>query len=244
MTQNKVIVEPPDRWADAAAAWMGRTLKEFQDNRKHGITPVALAGGNTPAPVYRALMADHSKDLQWKPIHLFLSDERMVRETHRESNMRMVKENLAPLPAAMPPAFHPVATHKTPDEAARIYETDVLITLPTGLTGMPRFDLVVLGLGADGHTASLFPGAPTLEPGTRLALSAQHPSNGGWRVTLTVPVIANARRVLFLVAGENKSRIVQQVHTSGPTPKLPATLVASQAEDVTWILDEPAASRL
>jgi 6-phosphogluconolactonase len=220
-----------ERIADALAQ-AGETQKTVS---------IALAGGKTPQILYRKLTEKAlAARIPWDRLHLFWGDERMVPRDHPDSNFRMVYEAMlkrVPLPVEN---IHPVPTGLPAEEAAQAYEKEIRSHF-RGWRRVPQFDLILLGLGVDGHVASLFPWSPTLVESSRLAVTARSPS-GSTRITLTLPVLNAARRVFFLVTGETKADVLQKVlETEG---KLPAQRVEPLKGEVVWMADQQAASRL
>lgn len=176
---------------------------------------VALAGGSTPRVFYEELARDHA-DHPWQELEVFFSDERCVPPDHPDSNYRMAEEALLsklPAPGAK--------VHRMPGEFcdAEGYERE----LRAVLGDRPVFDLVILGLGEDGHTASLFPGDPALDETERLVARVERPDHA--RLTLTLPVLSAARMAMFLVAGESKRRALRRLLAD---EGIPATRVAAQ----------------
>jgi 6-phosphogluconolactonase len=211
--------------------------------RERGVCTVALSGGETPRGLYRRLAAvPPGESPDWSHVHLCFGDERMVHPDDPESNYGMVRDELisrAPVPAGN---VHRIRGERPPDVAAGEYSADLSRTLP--VSG-GRFDLVLLGLGTDGHTASLFPGTPVLAEREQNVSPVYVPSLGVWRVTVTLPVINGAREVIFLVSGSGKRLIVRKVLDSpGPVQDVPATLVEPADSPPHWMLDADAASLL
>ena len=208
--------------------------------RARGVCAVALSGGETPRSVYRKLAAvPPAKSPDWSRVHLCFGDERMVSPDDPASNYGMVREELIcriPLPAGN---VHRIRGEREPGVAAAEYAADLERTLP--LCG-GKFDLVLLGLGGDGHTASLFPGTDVLEEREKTVRAVYVAGLSAWRVTVTLPVINNARSVLFIVAGAGKREILHRVLDS-PEPRIdiPATLVSPAGSVPRWIVDEEAA---
>jgi 6-phosphogluconolactonase len=204
---------------------------------------VALAGGSTPRTLY-ALLADpaapYRERMPWAATHVFFGDERCVPPSDAASNYGMAWRALlsrVPVPHAN---VHRMRGELEPDEAARDYERELGQVFPPS-AGLPRFDVILLGLGGDGHTASLFPGTAALEERERLAVANASP-DGLARVTLTYPVLDAARSVLFVVAGDEKAERVADVLERGAD--LPAARVAPADGELLWLLDASAAARL
>jgi 6-phosphogluconolactonase len=219
-----------------------RLLAAVREIRKEPRTPfrLALAGGSTPRRLYELLAGSEFREkIPWSQLHFFWGDERMVPHDHPQSNYRMAQEALlkhVPVPRAN---LHPIPTQASPEEAALAYENDLRQHFGRGL---PVLDLILLGLGGDGHTASLFPGAGALEEKQRLAVAHRPGLKGFDRVTLTLPLLNNARRVFFLVAGESKATALQAALAGDG--QLPAQQVAPRKGELIWLVDAAAASRL
>ena len=202
---------------------------------------LALSGGRTPRELYRLLAGEFRGAIDWSRVHLYFGDERYIPHDHPQSNYRMVQETLldaVPVPAAQ---VFAMPTHfADPDEAARAYEA----VLQRQFGGAPPvIDLVLLGMGADGHTASLFPGTPAPAEGSRCVVASQAPVEPVQRLSLTVPVLTAARRLLFLVTGADKNPVWRVIrdNPAEAVERYPAALVSSLA-NATWFLDEAASS--
>lgn len=202
---------------------------------------LALSGGRTPRELYRLLAGEFRDAIDWSRVQLYFGDERYLPPDDPQSNYRMVQETL--LEAVPVPDAHvfPMPTHfADPDEAARAYEA----VLQRQFGGAPPvIDLVLLGMGADGHTASLFPGTPAPAERTRCVIASRAPVEPTQRLSLTVPVLTAARRVLFLVTGADKNpvwRVIRE-NPAEAVERYPAALVSSLA-NATWFLDEAAGS--
>jgi 6-phosphogluconolactonase len=204
---------------------------------------LALAGGNTPRVLYRLLAANYRSLISWPQVHLFWGDERYVPAADSHSNYRMARETLldgVPIPEEN---IHPMPTDfPEPEDAARAYEK----TLQNFFSSpWPRFDLVLLGLGPDGHTASLFPSSPALEEKERWVVAAQGPVEPRQRLTLTFPVLTHSAQIYFLVAGADKADALRRALGGAPDMKeCPAGGVRSGSNAVVWWTDRDAAKLL
>ena len=206
-----------------------------------GICFVALSGGDTPCPVYDLLgSASHRTLVEWKYVHFCFSDERPVPPENPQSNFGMVNRELFSRVDVPAENIHRIVGEDDPEAAAKDYER-LLKDLSTG--GDLRFDLLLLGLGEDGHTASLFPGTEAVTAHGSLVCAVFVRKLNSWRVTLTLECINNARRVMFLVAGDRKATMVGRiVGAAHPSPELPAALVNPRDGEVVWMIDANAAS--
>lgn len=240
---DRHVVVMPDAPALAREA-AGRLLAQARAAvESRGRFSVALSGGSTPVGTYRLLAEEpYCSQIPWDGVHLFWGDERCVPPDEHGSNYRLAWQALisrVPLP---PDNVHRIQGELAPEEAARAYrrEMEDFFCGP-----LPRFDLVLLGLGSDGHTASLFPGSEALDARTEMAVAAEAEYEGrpAQRVTLTLPAINAARQALFLVTGPAKAEIVAQVLGSREG-SLPAERVCPTAGQLIWLLDEDAAAQL
>lgn len=234
----RVFVDANELSLRAAEAAV-RTINESVLTK--GSFSLALAGGNTPRILYHLLAKKFRDYIPWTKVHVFWGDERYVPLEDPQSNYRMARENLldhVPCPAAN---VHPMPTHLSdPDIAAQDYEKTLRSYFPESL---PRFDLILLGLGEEGHTASLFPGSPALEEKTRWVVAVKAPAEPSLRLTLTLPVLTHAANVYFVVTGLNKAQALRHVLTGSPDPKnYPAASVRLAQGAVIWWVDLEAAA--
>ena len=200
----------------------------------------AIPGGRTPVEFYSKLSSMDNYYL-WQNTHLFLTDERFVPEGNRDSNFRMIKENLLNDIPVPPENVHPVKTNFVrAAQAAENYAGDMRRFF--GGDRLPRFDVVVLGIGEDGHIASLFPGARELEESERWAVALCDEKIKHERISLTLPVINQARHVFFLVCGRGKAGIIKKIIEEGQN--VPASMVDPKSGELEIFLDNDASSQL
>ena len=209
---------------------------------------IALSGGSTPRNLY-ALLADDAglrKQVTWQQIHFFWGDERHVPSDHPDSNYRMADEALLSKLPIPPTNIHRIrAENPDADKAAQEYARDMRRFF--GIVGSepPRFNCVLLGMGSDGHTASLFPGSPALGEQNRLVMANWVEKFNSFRITLTLPVINNADLILLLVSGDQKAETLKAVLADdSDTIRFPVQHIQPNAGVLTWILDQSAASYL
>ncbi len=207
--------------------------------QQNGLCNMVLSGGNTPGGVFSLLASSTYRDrVEWGKLHLFWSDERMVPPEHQDSNFRLVRETLLDHIKIPDGNIHRIRGEIAPEEAAAEYAA-----LMHGHfnDNPPRFDLMLLGLGEDGHTASLFPETGAVEECEKYAIAVFVPKLNTWRVTLTLPVINAAKEILFLVSGKPKSEMVQRIMSNKqPAKEVPATMVNPQNGEIHWMLDSEA----
>jgi 6-phosphogluconolactonase len=218
--------------ADAAAVILEQARKAMVERNEFRI---ALSGGNTPAPVYARIAAE-AHDLPWESVRFTFGDERCVPPDDPQSNFRMARENLF-VPAAVPEkSIMRMRGEIDPQIAAQEYE-DQLNAIATRC-GEPIYqhDLILLGLGDDGHTASLFPETAALDEMTRRVVANFVPKLNAWRLTFTFPLINHARHILFLVGASKSPQLIERVLAGDR--QIPAARVNPSAGDVTWMIGE------
>ncbi len=208
---------------------------------------IALSGGSTPRPVYELLATEYASYVEWDRIHLFWGDERCVPPDDAQSNYHMARQALidrVPIPEAN---IHRMRGEDEPERAATAYEAELQGFFGTVGTDGEWFDLTLLGMGDDGHTASLFPGTKALHEREKMVLAHHVQAKGDlWRLTLTVPAILRSANIMFLIAGEDKAPALRQVlHGNHAPDTYPSQLIArSDHPHIIYALDEAAAAQL
>ena len=220
---------------------------------QRGFCTLVLSGGSTPKALY-ALMAtpEWRKQFDWTRIRLFWGDERFVSPDHSDSNYAMVNRELLSRVNVPQENVHRVITERgTPEEVAAAYEETVRREAPpgkpspSGQKDIPQFDVVLLGLGANGHTASLFPNTGVLHEDARLVVACYVEEVKANRITMTAPLLNRARNIFFLVAGAEKAEVINHVVYGSHQPeKLPAQLIQPVDGSLTWMVEKPAARLL
>jgi len=245
LARSKIVIEPD---GESVAERAARLVVEIvrQAVAENGKCTVALSGGATPRELYRRLARSPAREqIDWGRVHLFLGDERVVPQEHPDSNFRMVKELLLDRVPVPPSHVHRIPAELGAVAAAATYEEVLRRVFGTVPGVIPTFDLILLGLGSDGHTASLFPRTRALGVRDRLVTASESPSSVIARVTLTVPVLQAARQVIVLVTGADKAEAVRRaIEGTLDLEETPAQLLRSARGDVTWLLDRAAADRL
>jgi 6-phosphogluconolactonase len=240
------IAHDEEEWATAAADLIHKFAQEAV--LRHGRFLIALSGGTTPQRLYNQLAAPPYIDrLDWSRTTFFFSDERCVPPDHPDSNFGLANRALFhPLRINPDRVYRMNGEEADPDSAARDYEQRLREACGSSTGTWPRLDLVLLGLGQDGHTASLFPGTTALHEHQRIVAVGHAPSGPPIRLTLTLGVINEASVVLFLVTGSNKAGIVRTVlePSADADRRLPAALVKPERGRLIWLLDRPAAAGL
>ena len=213
-----------------------------------GRARIAISGGSTPKATFR-LLGDASQPwrqrMPWDRLELFWVDERCVPPDHPGSNYRMTREALLNHVPIEPSQIHRMEGELDPEEAAARYESELRNVFRLEGAETPSFDLLALGMGPDGHTASLFPHSAAIHELGRLCVANYVANKDAWRITLTWPVINHARNVFFLIAGANKAPVLKEVLT-GPrdVERLPSQLIRPAGGILTLILDQAAAALL
>ena len=229
-----------------------QAASRFEDLAKRRVAEgrifaAALSGGSTPRRLYQLLASVPFSDrIPWRSVHLFQVDERCVPPDHADSNYRMVREALLTNGLVPAPNFHRMAA-ELPDreQAARQYAEELARILKPQAGDWPRLDLALLGMGPDGHTASLFPGSAALDEQSRWVAPNYVEKLNAYRLTLTFPVLNAAAEIIFLVAGADKAEALRQVlDASSAAEKFPAQRVRPAEGQVRWYVDEAAARLL
>jgi len=201
---------------------------------------VALAGGSTPKPVYQSLC---NYSLDWDKIHLYWGDERDVPADHQDSNYRMVKEALLDHITIPEANVHPIHVQADIEQSVEAYRQVLNSHLHRTANGWPCFDLIMLGMGDDGHIASLFPKTSALTVSDNSVVSVYVDKLNSWRVTLTYPVLNAARHIMLLVTGDTKAQVVARVLGGSTEQDYPVQKLAPQGK-LEWFLDQAAAQAL
>ena len=232
MSAASKVIRTKNFVADATGFVLEKARKAISEGNQFRI---ALSGGNTPAPVY-ARIATEGHDFPWDWVHFTFGDERCVPPDDAQSNFRMARENLF-VPASVPEkSTMRMRGEIDPQVAAREYEQQLDAIAAERGEPIYKHDLILLGLGDDGHTASLFPGTAALEEMTRRVTANFVPKLNAWRLTFTFPLINHARHILFLVGASKNPRLIERVLEGDQ--QFPAGRVKPSAGEVTWIIAE------
>ncbi len=229
-------------WELASAAARDFAMKAAEAVEERGRFAVVLAGGSTPKAAYELLARDFVDEIDWGRVHVFLGDERTVPPDHEDSNYRMAREALlSHVPVG---SIHRMRGELQPAQAAAAYEEELRVFFGSS-DKPPSFDLVLLGIGEDGHTASLFPNTAALDVSDQWVVENTVEKLGTVRLTLTFPVINAARATNFLVAGEDKAEALKEILEGDADPReFPAKLVRSASGPAVWMVDRAAAGSL
>jgi 6-phosphogluconolactonase len=238
MKQYPYEVHDPDILTLRAAELLARIAIDAVAAR--GVAHIALSGGSTPRPLFKLLASPEWKErVPWAHTHIWWVDERCVPPDDPNSNYGVAFALLLQhLPVVI---THRIRGEELPWEAAYLYEGELAAGFGLWAGAWPRFDLILLGMGTDGHTASLFPGTPALAEREHRVTVGHAPAPPQDRVSLTLPVLNHAAHVFFLVAGENKGPALTTIfHADGGDPPLPASLVQPRDGRLLWLLDAAA----
>lgn len=223
---------------EAASLFVSASRDSIATRKKFA---VAISGGSTPRRLYTLLSSSpYCDQVDWHNVHFFWADERCVPKEDEESNFKVAFDRLLSKVPVLDGNIHRINGEEEPEKAARDYEADIREFF--GVSGFPVFDLVLLGMGEDGHTASLFPDSKSLEETARLAVPVYLEKDNRSRITLTLPVLNNATQILFLVAGSSKAAVLSEILSDGEKKKeFPAGRIRPVQGKVTWLIDREAA---
>ena len=243
MNQAEIIIrETPSQAATAAADLFAATARESISDK--GFFTVAVSGGSTPRPMHRMLAEEpFCSDVPWHKTHLFWVDERCVPEKDPASNFGLARKDFldrVPIPQSQ---IYPMPGEASPEEGAGIYQRVLIDFFHLQKGELPVFDLIFLGTGKDGHTASLFPEQKALDEMERLVVCVKGGVPNVSRITMTFPVLNHAKRIIFIVSGKNKADIVKTI-LEFPKARLPAQRIQPLNGTLTWLLDSESASML
>jgi 6-phosphogluconolactonase len=246
LSEPGLLIVLPDAAAVARAAAEQIASRSRRAISSSGRFCIALSGGSTPKRLYALLAspgAPYRASIAWDRMHVFFGDERHVPPDDAQSNFRMAREALlehVPIPSAN---VHRVLAERPAEEAADLYQAELRRAFSLGAGGVPRFDVILLGMGEDGHTASLFPGTAALSERRRLVAANWVPKFSAWRITMTLPVLNAAAAVLFLVSGPDKAGPLASVFdASSPPDAYPCQLVRPESGELLWLSDRAAAA--
>lgn len=235
------IYESDQLVAEQSAAWLHAWVAQQDDDRP---LHLALSGGSTPKRLFQHLAKNYAQAVPWERLHLWWGDERCVPPDDSESNYRMTHQFLISQVEIPQANIHRIHGESVPEEEAKRYAQEIREHVPEG-NGLPRFDLVMLGMGDDGHTASIFPNQIYLLEDEALTAVATHPVSGQQRITFTGQLLSHAAYVAFLVTGPKKAGRAAQILGGRPGARqLPAYHIQPAEGVLHWFLDRPAASDL
>lgn len=233
---KKIISQDPLATAQAFADFLAEQVN--QQDEIH----IALSGGSTPKILFEMMADDYEEDIDWGKIHFWWGDERCVAPDHEDSNYKMTKERLFDQVSIPSAQIHRVRGEENPKQEALRYAEEIKEYVPL-VNGVPQFDIMLLGMGGDGHTASIFPHQMELLKAEEVCEVATHPESGQKRVTLTGPVIDQSRSICFLVTGEGKTEKVDEIFNQ-KEGYLSYPAAHFNKENVVWFLDSAAAARI
>ena len=205
---------------------------------------LALSGGSTPQRLFKELKKNYSESIDWQYVHIFWGDERCVSSTDPESNYGMTNKLLLSYLKIPEENIHRIKGEETPEKEARRYSGEIMMNVATK-NKLPKFDLIILGIGADGHTASIFPNQIELLNSENYCEVAVHPKTKQKRITITGNVINNANEVVFLVTGKEKAEVISEIiNREGECNNYPSSYIQPSWGALTWHLDKAAAKRI
>ncbi|MDD4107972.1 MAG: 6-phosphogluconolactonase [Prolixibacteraceae bacterium] len=234
------IYRNPKKVAKAVA----RELRNIFAESSRPRFDIALSGGNTPKKLLKLLAENYNESLPWNLIHFWWVDERCVAPDDNESNFRIANDLLFSQVLVPEQNIHRIRGENNPEAEAERYSMEISENLEYS-NDSPVFDLVILGMGEDGHTASIFPDRLELVNDKRICLATKHPVTGQNRITLSGSVIKNAARIFFMVTGEAKAPRISEIMNNEEAAKLlPAYYLEPENGILIWFLDEPAATKI
>lgn len=239
--KNIKIYQNPEEVAEKLA----KLFKKKVNRSTADIFTVALAGGNTPKMFYKTLaQPDYSDHIDWNKVHFFWGDERCVPPDHEDSNYGMVKEVLFDKIDIPDQNIHRIKGELAPQEEVQNYAQEIGKYVEQQ-NNLPAFNIMLLGVGTDGHTASLFPNSMNLKENKLYCSVAMHPETEQKRITMNLKVIRNSRQTIFIVTGERKANIINKLLSDDVIDeKYPASLVNENNNNVIWFLDQDAGQSL
>jgi len=242
-TQFQVMIkENPDRLSDTGAALFAESAGHAI--KRKGVFTVALSGGSTPRGMHQRLAEEpFYSSISWDKTHFFWVDERCVPVEDPASNYGTAHKDFIDRLPFFKENIHPMPVHMAPDEGAIQYQKEIIDFFGSGTHEIPVFDLILLGIGTDGHTASLFPETPALQEQKKLISMVKAGNPNVNRLTMTYPILNRARKVVFLASGKGKAEIIQAILEKNQRG-LPALGIQPRSGKLVWLLDREAASLL
>ena len=243
MSQGEIIIRDTlSQLAVASADLFAATARERVSEK--GLFTVAVSGGSTPRPMHRLFAEDpYRSEVPWNKTHLFWVDERCVSREDLASNYGLARKDFLEKISIPAEHIHPMPVEIPPEEGARNYQEKINSFFQLENKEFPIFDLIFLGLGTDGHTASLFPRQRALDERERLVVAVKGGNPYVNRLTMTLPVLNRARQIVFLISGKEKARTLRSVFGDNQA-RLPAQKVHALYGTLTWLLDKKAAALL
>ncbi|MFH1627198.1 MAG: 6-phosphogluconolactonase [Pseudomonadota bacterium] len=241
MTNNTAIIIEPDAMtlARKGAELFAQNARESAHLR--GRFVVAISGGSTPRLMHRLLCREpHLSKIPWSKTHIFWVDERCVPQDHEVSNYGAARDDFLSGVSIPEEQVHPMPVHVSPEKGALAYQGELVRFFQPGNMKIPVLDLIFLGLGTDGHTASLFPGQSALADEEKLIVSVRGGKPDVSRMTMTFPLLNSGREIVFMVSGKNKARVLKTVFDE-PEARLPVQKIQLLNGKLTWLLDRDAA---
>ena len=242
MSAEVKIFESPQKLGAGFAAEFASVVNEYTSHKEK--INIAISGGNTPKLFFNSLTTEYKNKIDWNYVYIYWADERCVSPEDNESNYKMIKEFLLDKITIKSNNINRIKGEANPAEEAGRYSALVKAQLPD-VNSLPQFDIMLLGLGSDGHTASIFPGHLDLFDSEKTCEVAFHPVSGQTRITITGPVINNAGTVAFLVTGKKKAPIVEKLFKKDPDAlNYPASRTVPVFGQLNWLIDRDAAMNL
>lgn len=236
------IFKTAELLADAFAKELKEKIDRYAQNNE--IFNIALSGGNTPIIIYNVICKKYKEKIKWKFVHFYWSDERCVSPVDKESNFGMTFKYLLSNLKIDAKQIHRIRGEENPEKEVQRYSEEIRENVKT-INGIPSFDLIMLGMGTDGHVASIFPDSKSLIISENICEATVHPVTKQKRITMTGNLLNNAKEINFIITGENKSEIVYKILVKpDESKKFPALYIHPFNGELIWLLDEEAARLL
>ena len=243
MKIDKLRIYPlVDELVNAFAGFLKEKIEYFNSTQEY--TTICLSGGNTPKKLFEVLLEKYSDDLPWSSLHFFWGDERCVPEESAESNYGEARRILFDVIKIPDKNLHPIIGDNNPGEEIHRYQDEIKQFVELN-NNIPRFDIMILGMGDDGHTASIFPGMNELLASNDICATSYHPVSHQQRITLTGNVLNNSKIICFLISGKSKAQILKSViHAHPKAEEYPVNYICPVNGELLFFIDNNAASEL
>lgn len=242
MSADVKIFENPEKLGAGIAEEFASVVSDCASHNEK--VNIAISGGNTPKIFFNSLTKDYKNKIDWNYVYIYWVDERCVAPDDNDSNYKMTKENFLDLVGINSGNIYRIRGEANPSEEAQRYSGIVKAQLPEA-NGLPQFDIIILGMGSDGHIASIFPGQLELFETNLIYTESVNPISGQKRITASGKIINNAKRVYFLVSGRDKAEVLEQVIRRQKTAgNFPACHIQPSHGSLTWFIDKDAAGWL
>lgn len=242
MKEKPVLKIFPDK--NLLARALKTEIQEFLESTPSKSVNIALSGGSTPRTIYEKWATIQDNSL-WRNVHFFWGDERCVPPNHEDSNYKMTYKSFLSKIQISSSQIHRIRGEENPETEATRYENEIYNTVPANAKGVPQFDWILLGMGNDGHVASIFPDSVLMSEKKKIVGIGRHPATGQTRISFSLRLINSAKRVTFLITGKEKANMLGDIINGKPdSPQYPAAFVNPQQGKLDFYIDEPASIKI